>query len=196
ERGQGNLAHIAESIGLDALRELCHPLGRLLPRCPDPDMALNNLERFLAHPAGVQQLPALLEARARSLEPLLQLLSTSQFFSDLLVATPDFLDMLRIPLRGPPRLAEMRDQLQAEVEAAFEDSAVLRAFRRFRQRQVLRIGANDIIRDRPLEEVTRDISRVADASLEVALATALRQIGKRFGEPSTTARRPARCRVP
>src|SRR5262249_47677903 len=193
ERGQGNLAHIAESIGLDALRELCHPLGRLLPRCPDPDMALNNLERFLAHPAGVQQLPALLEARARSLEPLLQLLSTSQFFSDLLVATPDFLDMLRIPLRGPPRLAEMRDQLQAEVDASFEDSAVLRAFRRFRQRQVLRIGTNDIIRDRPLEEVARDLSRGADAALEVGLGTALRAIGNRVGDPRTAAGAPARC---
>src|SRR5215813_13417506 len=71
ERGRQNLAHLAEAVGLDALRELCHPLGRLLPRCPDPDMALNNLERFLANPAGTQQLPALLEARARSLEPLL-----------------------------------------------------------------------------------------------------------------------------
>ena len=66
---------------------------------------------------------------------------------------------------------------------------MLRAFRRFRQRQMLRIGTNDIIRDRPLEEITRDISRVADAALEVALATALRHVGKRFGEPLH--RRPA-----
>src|SRR5208283_2544834 len=85
------------------------------------------------------------------------------------------------------------DQLQAEIDAAFEDSAVLRAFRRFRQRQILRIGTNDIIRERPLEEVTRDISRVADAALEVALATALRQINKRFGQPHTHAGQPARC---
>src|SRR5437870_5653240 len=110
ERGWHNLTRIADAIGIDAMRQLVHPLGRLLPRCPAPDMALNNLERFLANPRGVQQLPALLEARARSLEPLLQMLSTSQFFSDLLVANPDFLDMLRIPLRGTPSLLEMRDQ--------------------------------------------------------------------------------------
>src|SRR5207248_10078625 len=157
------LSHLAEAIGLDSLRHLCHPLGRLLPRCPDPDMALNNLERFLANPAGAQQLPALLETRARALEILLQLFSTSQSFSDLLVANPDYLDMLRVPLRRSPSPKELQDQLQAEVAAAFEDSAVLRAFRRFRQRQTLRIGTNDVIRDRPLEEVTRDISRVADA---------------------------------
>jgi glutamate-ammonia-ligase adenylyltransferase len=195
ERGWRNLSHLANAVGVETLRELCHPLGRLLPRRPDPDMALNNLERFLANPAGAQQLPALLDQRARSLEVLLQLFSTSQSFSDLLTANPDYLDMLRVPLRRSPSQAEMVAQLQAEIDAAFEDSSVLRAFRRFRQRQVLRIGTNDIIRDRPLDEITRDISRVADAALEVALATALRQISKRFGEPYTTADRPARCVV-
>jgi glutamate-ammonia-ligase adenylyltransferase len=193
ERGWRNLTHLANAIGQESLRELCLPLGRLLPRCPDPDMALNNFERFLAHPAGAQQLPGLLEARSRSLETLLQLLSTSQFFSDLLVTNPDYLDMLRVPLRRSPSLKEMQEQLQQEIDAAFEDSAVLRTFRRFRQRQILRIGTNDIIRDRPLEEITRDISRVADASLEVALHTALRQASNRFGQAYTTSGQPGRC---
>jgi glutamate-ammonia-ligase adenylyltransferase len=193
ERGWRNLTHLASAVGLDALRELCHPLTRLLPRCPDPDMALNNFERFLANPVGAQQLPGLTEARSRILETLLQLLSTSQFFSDLLVANPDYLDMLRVPLRRSPSQKEMQEQLQADVDAAYEDSAVLRTFRRFRQRQTLRIGTNDIIRDRPLEEVTRDLSRAADAALEVALNTSLGHVGNRFGQPYTTAGEPARC---
>jgi len=195
EGGQHNLRHLADAVGLDGLAELCHPLSRILPRCPDPDMALNNFERFLDNPAGAQQLPALLEGRARVLEILLQLLSTSEFFCDLLSANPDYLDMLRIPLRSSPSRAEMREQLQTEVDAAFEDSAVLRVFRRFRQKQILRIGTNDIIRDRPLEEITRDISRVADTALEVALVTARRHIGERFGEPFTNTAQPARCAV-
>ncbi len=103
--------------------------------------------------------------------------------------------MVRVPLRSSPNRAELQAQLQAEVDAAFEDSAAFRAFRRYRQRQMLRIGANDIIRDRPLEEVTRDISRVADIALEVALATALRQVARRFGAPHTDAGQPARCVV-
>jgi glutamate-ammonia-ligase adenylyltransferase len=188
-----NLRGLAASIGLEAFRDLCHPLGRILPRCPDPDMALNNLERFLANPAAQAQLSLLLESRARTLETLLQLFSTSHFFSDLLANHPDYLDMLRVPLRSSPNRTELQDTLQAEVDAAFEDSAVLRAFRRFRQRQMLRIGTNDIIRDRPFEEVTRDISRVADMALEVALHTALRTITNRFGEPFTKLDQPARC---
>src|SRR5207237_5123110 len=143
--------------------------------------------------AASAHLPLLREGRARSLEILVQLSSTSQFFSDLLVANPDYLDMLRVPLRRSPSQREMQEQLQAEIDAAFEDSAVLRAFRRFRQRQTLRLGTNDIIRDRPLEEITRDISRVADAALEVALQTALRHIADRFGQPFTAGGEPVRC---
>jgi glutamate-ammonia-ligase adenylyltransferase len=194
-RGHRNLTHLAASLGPEALHHLSAPLGRLLPRGPDPDMALNNLERFLANPAAARQLPSLLENRARPLEVLLQLFGTSQCFSDLLSNNPEHLDMLRVPLRRSPGPAELQAQLQADVDAAFEDSALLRAFRRFRQRHLLRIGSNDIIRDRPLEEVTRDLSRVADAAIEVALATARRGVARRFGQPFTSAGEPARCVV-
>jgi glutamate-ammonia-ligase adenylyltransferase len=195
ERGWRNLTGLAEALSLDGLRELCTPLGRLLPRCPDPDMALNNLERFLANPAGLSGLSVLLENRARLLEILLHLFSTSQTFSDLLSLNPDYLDMLRVPLRRSPSKEELQAQLQAEVDAAYEDSAVLRAFRRFRQRQMLRIGANDIIRERPLEEITRDIAHVADVAIEVALTVALRHVSKRFGQPCTEDGRPVTCVV-
>jgi glutamate-ammonia-ligase adenylyltransferase len=139
--------------------------------------------------------PTLLDNRARSLEIVLQLFATSQMFSDLLVQFPDYLDMLRVPLRRSPSPAELRAALQAEVDGSFEDTAVLRAFSRFRQRQMLRIGTNDIIRDRPLEEITRDISGVADAALEVALAVALRTTGKRYGEPFGADGQPVSCVV-
>ena len=62
--------------------------------------------------------------------------------------------------------------------------------------RLLRIGTNDVIRDRPLEEITRDISRVADVALEVALATALRHVGKRYGQPCTSAGRARLVRRP
>src|SRR5262249_52798286 len=84
-RGIQNLTYLASHLGVDALRDLCTPLARLLPRCPDADMALNNLERFLAQPAARDALPNLLETRARTLEILIQLFSNSQSFSDLLV---------------------------------------------------------------------------------------------------------------
>jgi glutamate-ammonia-ligase adenylyltransferase len=195
ERGWRNLGHLARAVGLDVLGPLCLPLGRLLPRCADPDMALNNLERFLANPAGAALLPSLLEGRARTLEILLQLFATSQTLSDVLAQYPEGLAMLRVPLRRSPSQAEMQVQLQAAVDAAFEDSAILRAFRRFRHQQLLRIGTNDVVRDRPLEEITRDLTRIADAAIEVALATALRTLGRRYGTPQDAAGQPVSCAV-
>jgi glutamate-ammonia-ligase adenylyltransferase len=195
DRGRRNLASLGGHLGLDLLAQLSGALARLLPRSADPDMALNNLERFFAHPAAPPLLPGLLDNRGRALEVLLGLFGTSQLFSDLLAQHPDYLDMVRVPLRKSPSFAELRDALQAEVDAATDDPAVLRTFRRYRHRQLLRIGTNDIIRDRPLDEITRDISRVADAALDVALTAALRQVSRRFGEPVTADGRPVRCVV-
>lgn len=193
ERGQRNLAVLSARFGPEASRALRESLVRLLPESPDPDMALNNLERYLSA-AGIA-LPTLLDDPAHALGALLQLLGTSQFFADSLVANPSFFEMLRVPLRQSPSPAELREQLATEIVRAEDDGEVLAAFRQFRQRQTLRIGANDILRDRPLEEIVQDLSQVADAALEVALAAALRNVSDRFGEPFTAAGRPARCVV-
>src|SRR5688500_14288609 len=85
DRGDRNLCHLADSLGAETLGTLSAALGRILPRCADPDMALNNLERFLATPGGRERLPTLTEPRGRALETLLQLFGASQFLSDTLI---------------------------------------------------------------------------------------------------------------
>ena len=189
-RGQRNLDALAGHLG-DAFAELSAHLNKLLPRTADPDMALNNLERLLAGPAR-EQLPGLLENQAKGLDAVLKLLAVSQFFADTLVTYPDAVELIRTPPRRNPSTDELTAQLRADVEAAFDDGGVLRALRRFRQLQMLRVGVNDIIRDRPLEEITRDLARVADSSVKVALQTALRTVGRKYGTPTTTAGQPAR----
>ncbi|AWM42012.1 Glutamate-ammonia-ligase adenylyltransferase [Gemmata obscuriglobus] len=191
DRGRRNLASLASHLG-ERAAALFPPLGRLLPRAPDPDMALNNLERLFARSEAQSHLPALLENRARELDATLLLLATSQFFADALAAYPEFLStVFHVPRRNPTT-AELTAQLRAEIEAAGDDPGVLRAFRRFRDRHTLRIGIGDVIRDRPLEEITRELSRLADASIEVAMQHAARTVGARFGTPLTPAGRPAK----
>src|SRR5262245_3908028 len=182
ERGRRNLSALASAIGSEQFQTLLDLLVRVLPRSSDADRALNNLERYLV--AAPNSLSALLEHGGQPLESLLQLLGASQFFADALVANPDFFEMLRVPLRQSPSPEELRQKLEAAVWSAADDSEVLQAFRQFRQRQMLRIGANDVIRDRPLEEVTRDLSQVADAALQVALTKALQGMNQRFGSPT------------
>ncbi len=189
-RGQRNLDALAGHLG-GAFADLSPHLFRLLPRTADPDMALNNLERLFAGPAK-EQLPGLLESKAKGLEAVLKLLAVSQFFADTLVTYPDAVELIRTPPKRNPSTDELTAQLRTDVEAAFDDGGVLRALRRFRQLQMLRVGVNDIIRDRPLEEITRDLARIADSSVKVALQTALRTVGKKHGTPTTGSGKPAR----
>lgn len=191
DRGRRNLATLATHLGAQ-WDDVLLPLGRILPKAADPDMALNNLERLFARPEARLRLPMLLENRARELESMVQLLATSQFFADTLTTYPEFLDTLHQPTRRNPSTAELINQLRSEVEAAADDAGVLRAFRRFRHRHMLRIGISDVIRDRPLEEVTRELSRLADASIEVALQHAVRTLSSRYGQPLTPSGQPAK----
>jgi glutamate-ammonia-ligase adenylyltransferase len=188
-----NLRQLLERLGPTAMARLMPPLARYLPRCPDPDQALTQLERFLATDAGAAQLDSLLDGRARRLEIILGLFSSSQHFSELLVANPNDTEMMWVPLRRSPSRDELLGQLHNDVGAVYEDSAVRRALRRYRERQHLRIGTNDLIRDRPLAEITSDISVVADVAVEVALSAALKHLGGRFGLPIENSGEPATC---
>jgi [glutamine synthetase] adenylyltransferase / [glutamine synthetase]-adenylyl-L-tyrosine phosphorylase len=182
-RGRRNLDAIRSAVGGERFAELSPHLVRLLARSPDPDLALNHLERVLGTPHGTANLPGLLANAARGLEGLLQLLAVSQFFADTFVTYPEAFDFIRTAPRRNPSTDELTAELKAITDACPDDPATLLAFRRFRHLHMLRIGANDILRDRPLEEVTRELARVADSSVKIALATATKTVGKRFGNP-------------
>src|SRR5262245_66630092 len=65
DRAGRNLAAVARHLGPhpDLALPLAGPLARLLPRTPDPDMALNNLQPFLANPPPPPLVPGLLDNR-------------------------------------------------------------------------------------------------------------------------------------
>ncbi len=192
-RGAQNFAKIAQHVGATDFAILEAQLTELLPATADADMAMNNLERLLTKPTAVCFVPRMIDPAARGLETILQLLATSQFFAETLIAYPEELDALLSPPARNPSTAELTYQLKLMVDSATDDAGVLRAVRKFRQLQMLRIGLNDVIRDRPLEEITRDLARVADASIEIALQTAMRTTTKKLGQP--TAPDGAACRV-
>lgn len=194
-RGWHNWRQLSERVGTDWLPALIEALNAYLPGCADADMALNNLERFLAA-AGIEpHRPQLLDPHLGLLDVLIQLFSTSQYLSDLLITDPGLVPMLLVPLRQSPTRAELLAELSAALAQGSEDAATLRALRSFRQRHLLRIGTNDVVRNRTLEEVTRDISLLAEVAVEAALQQALQTVARRFGEPRHDDGSPARCVV-
>lgn len=185
-RGFRNLQAISGHLG-NGFGAWLSAFTKYLPESPDPDLALNALERILANKPSDEFRDKLLADKGRRFGELVQLIGTSQFFGDILAIDPDFLDTATAPLRVTPTLEELARLLRESVVKAADDAGVLRAIRRFRREQLLRIGVNDIVRDRPLEEITADLSRVAEAALIVGWETAMKTMCARFGQPGRAA---------
>ncbi len=194
ERAARELADLTRRAGPGALALVARIVGQLdlvLPRCADPAMALANLERFLT---GVPRIESTLEKLAenpRTTEILLQVFSTSQYLSEVLFRDPQLLDWLQARPEGRDR-----DDLSAELwntlSAVNGDPEPKLALRRFRQRETLRIGYNDIVRGYPLELITQDLSGLAEACVEAAVRLARARAIARFGVPTTSSGSEAR----
>lgn len=194
-RAEKNRDLIRARLGQENFQRLALGFNASLPWLADPDRALNNLEQFLAHPGATPFLPQVLENQDSILLNLLQVFASSQSFSDLLTLHPDCIVMLGVPLRQTPSLMELTVELGQAVGQPADDASVLRELRRFKQRHTLRIGGNDILRNRPLEEVTLDISRLAESLVQVALEAAWANLEKRFGIPLSRQGSKASCAV-
>ncbi|MHB8900266.1 MAG: bifunctional [glutamate--ammonia ligase]-adenylyl-L-tyrosine phosphorylase/[glutamate--ammonia-ligase] adenylyltransferase [Thermoguttaceae bacterium] len=193
KRAHGNLVRMATGgITLDLLAGMCEQLQVRLPRCADPDMALNNLDRFVSEARNPLSLGALFERDPESLATLLQIISTSQHLADYLATDPEAYDLLRLTEGEPVSRERLVDDIVSEVAALEHEPSVLRALRRFKRRETLRIAYGDIIREQPLATVSTQISYLADAVLEAALRTAWQRTAARRGLPQGQNGRPAR----
>ena len=122
-------------------------------------------------------------------EILLQVFSTSQYFSEVLIRDPELLDWLRAGPERPDRSSLVDDLWTDAREHCDDENEQSLALRRFRQRESLRIGYNDIVRGLPLEVITHDLSDLADACVEGALRLARARAELAIGVPRHVRRR-------
>ena len=105
-------------VTLDLLARICEQFAAAAPRLADPDMALNNLERFIcSRRAARWRRPRCSSAIREALPNLLQIFTTSQHLSDLLVADPESYDLLRMTEGQPVARDVLVEELVAEVRA-------------------------------------------------------------------------------
>ncbi len=143
----------------------------LLQHQPDADMALNNWERFLQQTAEPEEHFRLLLAQPRRLEILLSLFAGSQFLSDTLIANPEFFAWST----QPERLHRLRSR--EEIVSCFRElshgnpghARWLNALRRYRKRELVRIGIRDIVLGVPIQEVMQELSALAESLIQVSL---------------------------
>src|SRR5438067_1123793 len=157
--------------------ELLEPaLPRLLAElaaAPDPDMALNNLERYAAVVDRAVFFRTLSE-HPGAIPLLTRVGGASQFLADVLRRRPSTLAWLLEPRTMRPWLAEELAEDAAQAVRPFTTrEARMNALRRFKYRQLLRIGARDLLGDADLAVTTEELSHLADACLAQSTADAL-----------------------
>src|SRR5690349_24241484 len=146
-------------------------------------MALNNLERYAAAvDRGV--LFRTLAEHPGAAALLVRVGGASQFLADVLRRRPSTLAWLLEPRTMRPWLAEELAQDVAQAVRPFTTrEARTNALRRFKYRQLLRIGARDLLGDADLAVTTEELSHLADACLSEALREAAASVSDLFGVP-------------
>ena len=160
-------------------------LLRALQDAADPDMALNNLERYAAA-CDRSVLYRTLAAHPGATSLLLCVGGASQFLADTLRRRPPTLAWL---LEGPTMRQWLADDLAGALEADLapfgSPESRLNVIRRFRDRHLLRIGARDLLGDADLTVTMEELSGLAQVCLGAAWRLGRERLEARWGAPGT-----------
>jgi len=145
----------------DATREIEH--------AADPERAVANLENLCEASGNRLSLLRSLAASPRLARAVYAILGGSQRLSDSLIAAPQLLDLAA----NQTVLAQSKTAETARAEArdyvlAFRDRAA--AMRRWRARELVRIGLRDLVLDASPIETAREISDLAASCIALGVA--------------------------
>ncbi|MBI5166770.1 MAG: glutamate-ammonia-ligase adenylyltransferase [candidate division NC10 bacterium] len=193
QAGFEDLKKAAKNFRLLAGEERHHSLFKaVLPHLlqslkssPDPDMALNGLERYAEAVINRGFLFSLFRDSRRVLDLLVAVFAHSEYLTDILVRHPQFFEWLLEPgiLRRPRSQEELYQELSAMVDTLPTLDKKMAALRRFKKREVLRIGLQDVLGNLDLAAVTEELSKLADVELEKAFEFSEAELKRRYGTP-------------
>lgn len=154
---------------------------------PDPDMALNHLESFLAAEGSWESFQSLLKFDASAGKVLIAVFANSEYFSRMLVGRPVLLQNLleSSKVYGIGTHAVFSRELSEMLERASGITEKLDVLRRFKHQEEIRLGMADLLSNMDVMAVSRDLSKLAEVCLDAALNLAASEIGRRFNSPAS-----------
>ncbi|MFQ5850162.1 MAG: bifunctional [glutamate--ammonia ligase]-adenylyl-L-tyrosine phosphorylase/[glutamate--ammonia-ligase] adenylyltransferase [Candidatus Binatia bacterium] len=156
-------------------------LEQLIENSPSPSAARGNLVRLIEE-AGTAPLEKLPES---TLSALVHLLGGSPYLSDILIREgrkwPNlFLQQMTVSQKTvSEHLSKLYDLLKGELSL----DSIARGLRQYKQREFLRIGARDLSLSASVEETMRELTSLAEASLEAAYRLCRAKLETEFGPP-------------
>lgn len=178
EKAEGNLTRLEQQLAPTLLA----PLASLLASSPDPDGALNLLERY-AQAAPPDVLGDLARYPA-ALSYLVAIFSYSGFLAEALLGEPGLVNQFARD-RNFTKLKSKEDLLQdfARFATTNPDPWLAAQLARFKRRNYLRLVLKDVLGLSTLGEATLELSALADTLLTNALLYCDRELESRYGQP-------------
>jgi len=164
----------------DDVEELLPALLQALTSSPDPDRALSNFARWTEAVTNRTTHFRLLVRHPAALTMFFEVCGVSQFFSDILVRNPEYFEIVANPRvrSSGSSSARLYRELSLFVDGIVRRELKLEAMRRFRHREVLRIGVRDILGIAGLPATAREFSDLADVCVQKALELAAAEVGE------------------
>jgi len=172
-----------KALGAGPLAPALDDVLSLAAASPGPDGALNNLETITGNVGGALITESL--SNAATLARLVFICGSSGYLSGILSRHPALFSWIFVA-EGLDETKDFSD-FHAELGAATEDEeeagCMAGALREYKQKEFLRIGARDLLNLADMTGTTRELSDLASASLDIALAWAIKSLKKAHGAP-------------
>jgi len=192
EQAASNIGLLAsDAASRSSLERILPTLVAALGRLPDPDMALNNLERFAQKVIDRHFLLGLFRDNPRILHLALTIFGSSQFLSDIVVRQPQLFEWLLEPgvLHRPKSKADLAQEARQVVAGAPTLERKWIGLRRYKSQEILRIGLQDLVGRQNLVGITEELSNLADITLGTAYEYCRSELVRRHGSRRLPARR-------
>ncbi len=166
------------------LAEILAPLLEGIERTADPDQALNHWERVL-HSAPRSSLLKYLASSPRMLDLLSTVFGNSDALAFAVIRDPLLIYWLSEPgvLDQQPRAKDMTERVEALLQNVTAKELRLDALRRFKRREMLRIGVRDLLRLATVPETTEALSDLASVLIHAAYTLVHAELKAVYGTP-------------
>jgi [glutamine synthetase] adenylyltransferase / [glutamine synthetase]-adenylyl-L-tyrosine phosphorylase len=167
------------------LAEILPALLEAIGRTADPDQALNHWERWLASGVSRSAVLEYLRSAPRMLDLVCAIFGNSDSLAFTLVRDPLLLYWLaqQNVLSTAPTRAGMERTIRQSLEGVTATELRLDALRRFRRREMLRIGVRDLVRLADVVETTASLSDLASVLIDAAYRIVDADLRARHGIP-------------
>ncbi|MBI5470828.1 MAG: hypothetical protein HY961_00640 [Ignavibacteriae bacterium] len=167
-----------------SVEEFSRAIAASLRQSPDPDLAVTNLLRYVEATTSKEALFNDLITHTVLMNVLVSMLSSSHYFADILVRNPELFRWLTASdsLLRPRDQTEFVEEVQRSLRLFQKPERKLDALKRLYRREILRIGARDILGEADLATATAELSLLADALIDASCTIAQQQLSERFPE--------------